>query len=63
MKLISVQSRGNRLATIEQTEHGRLWVLLKQIDQVVFYAKDVKLMTRRQRAFKAAAKWLEGATQ
>ena len=63
MKLISVQSRGDRLAIVEESEFA------KEFFQVVgktFVRKHFALFsyhqtTTKELAFKAAKKWLERA--
>lgn len=69
MKLISVTSRGNRLAKIYgglTAKKALIWsVLCKQFDDkkkrfVIVANRERKLETT---AFKAALEWLEGATK
>lgn len=74
MKLISVQSRGNRIATIEQNIFtsqitGKIkkpcYLRLKEIKwKGGFYGPFIERMsqTNKRIALELAAKWLEGAT-
>ena len=67
MKLISVQSRGNRIAKVERFEiFGSDYVLTKKKIQSgdKSFRKSSRLISyvKRTEALKAAAKWLEGAT-
>ena len=66
MKLISVQSRGNRLAVVESSAQvpgvGYFTCNLKSMGKRKFLTRDYRLYEHKSGAMGKAAEWLEGAT-
>jgi hypothetical protein len=63
MKLISVQSRGDRLVVVETSISGLARLITKNMACGVFIVRSIEWKYSATSALKAAAEWLEGAEE
>ncbi len=62
MKIISVQSRGNRLARIEKDSQGFIvWLKIFNKKEEIFKATGFWWRSDLDKSLKAAEEWLKGA--